>query len=100
MGMDHVKLVETLKELPQHVRIVCARKRHNQPLYTQEGVAQYSPPMPGSITPSAYMIDQSRGMNTAFVSPSMGSPRDYNESAEQTEPLLQVNLFYSCIKRN
>ena len=91
MGMNHVKLVDTLKELPQHVRIVCARRRYSKVMYTQEGVEAHSPTVSNAITPSSYMIDLNRGTNTAFVTPSMNSPVEYtNEAEEQYEPLLQV----------
>ena len=72
MGMDHVTLVKTLKQLPQHVRIVCARQTNNPLLFEPTSV----------ISPSGYMIENQQEPTENIYA---------NQTPEHSDPLLQVN---------
>ena len=40
LGLNHMEVVNTLKELPVHVRMVCARRSGHPPLHAFDGPAQ------------------------------------------------------------
>ncbi|XP_013421809.1 multiple PDZ domain protein isoform X2 [Lingula anatina] len=59
LGLSHVDVVKILKELPQHVRIICARRKHSQTdfSYAQKRDEFFQTPLP----PAPFSVGPVRG---------------------------------------
>ena len=100
LGLNHVEVVTILKGLPQHVRIVCARRRQgSSPEFTYAPEPVFQPPVDLSGASSSPYIPEAGAASTLPISsttPNIGSAyaaahhsdRLVKSKSEQSLPLV------------
>ena len=90
LGLDHIEVVQILKELPKHVRIVCARRKPpSDLLYAQNRDTFFQTP----TAPSAYAASGPTDAHHAHM-----SDRLVKAKSEQSLPVSGVAVETSLNK--